>query len=434
MNHEFGVYKAQRDEYEQKLEKQLAEMKAIHSSLHTLEHNHNILIQHYQGEVARLQQEARSKGLHLQASQPPTMGTVAGPMAKRPRDDATALASDTRSQLQHHDHQALPSPQQLQQQQQQQQAQPQQAPTQQAQAQAQAPQHDWSYEPLDGPVKVELSHTLQHDSIVCCVKYSNDGRYVAAGCNRVAYLYDAATGLAASPSKFQDSLPADTDSYVRSVCFSADNSCLITGAEDKTVKVWDIASGRIKRTFGGETGHTLDIYSLDCSADGRIIASGSGDKTVKLWSMDQGNCVHTLGNVATYGPTDGVTSVAISPDGSILAAGSLDKCVRLWDISTGQFITKLGGGNTNNKMDAGHTDSVYSVAFSPDGKYLASGSLDHSLMLWDVAAAKSYAGVGGSCMLAQYVGHTDFVLSVAFNVDGSLLISVRLCHSAVSLC
>ena len=118
----------------------------------------------------------------------------------------------------------------------------------------------------------------------------------AAGCNRVAYLYDATSGAAAQPiGQFKDQSPSEEDSYIRSVCFTADNQSLITGAEDKTVKVWDIASGRIKHTYGGETGHTLDIYSLDASSDGRIIASGSGDKTVKLWNIAGGECLHTLG-------------------------------------------------------------------------------------------------------------------------------------------
>lgn len=199
-------------------------------------------------------------------------------------------------------------------------------------------------------------------------------------------------------------------------------------AEDRTVKVWDIATGRVKRTYGGPAGHALDIYSLDCSSDGQFIASGSGDKTVKLWNMHGAECLQTFGNEHTYGPTDGVTSVAISPDGRLLAAGSLDHAVRLWDTATGQFLAKLDRSTAApNSPGSGHTDSVYSVAFSPDGAYLASGSLDHSILLWDVRQLQG--GVGNSAApsstVAKFVGHTDFVLSVAFNVDGSMLVSVR---------
>lgn len=400
MNHEFNVYKAQRDDYEQKLESQLTEMQSIHSSLHALERNHSQLVQHYEGEISRMQQEAASKGAHIQPSAAPLpkpgapLPTAAGGQAKRPREGEAAASQVAQG-----------------------------GPTDKMAKRVQ--DQDWNYQPAEGPLRVELQHTLKHSSIVCCVKFSNDGRYVAAGCNRVAYMYDALTGLAAAPvGRFEDSRPAEEDSYIRSVCFTADNTCLITGAEDKTVKVWDIATGRIKHTYGGETGHSLDIYSLDCSADGRFIASGSGDKTVKLWSTSNGGCLHTLGDEATHGPTDGVTSVSISPDGRTLAAGSLDKVVRLWDATTGQFLAKLGNGVAGSTV--GHSDSVYSVAFSPDGKYLASGSLDHSIMLWDVSQARSGtagAGNGQSSMVSKFTGHTDFVLSVAFNVDGSLLMS-----------
>lgn len=132
-------------------------------------------------------------------------------------------------------------------------------------------------------------------------------------------------------------------------------------------------------------GHELDIYSLDFSYDNRFIVSGSGDGKAKIWSMDTGKCEHTLGN-DEIGPKEGVTSmiyktlyffliyilgVAISPDGRFVAAGSLDCVVRLWDTQTGKHVESFKG----------HDDSVYSVAFSPDGKTLASGSLDKVLLL-----------------------------------------------------
>src|SRR5947209_18622799 len=76
----------------------------------------------------------------------------------------------------------------------------------------------------------------------------------------------------------------------------------------------------------------------------------------------------------------GVTSVAISPDAFYVAAGSLDKIVRVWDTRTGYLLERLEG----------HKDSVYSVAFAPDGKTLVSGSLDKTLRLWDM----TYIGRG----------------------------------------
>ena len=77
----------------------------------------------------------------------------------------------------------------------------------------------------------------------------------------------------------------------------------------------------------------------------------------------------------------GVTSVAISPSGQYVAAGSLDTVVRIWDVSTGQLVERLRG----------HRDSVYSVAFTPDGKGLVSGSLDKTLKFWDLSGMGAVA-------------------------------------------
>ena len=113
------------------------------------------------------------------------------------------------------------------------------------------------------------------------------------------------------------------DSYVRSVCFSPDSKYLVAGAEDKTIKLWDIKGRRLRHSLHG---HSKDIYSVDYSADGQYVVSGSGDKRAKLWDVNTGTCVRTFGD--EDGPRDGVTSVAVSRDSRYIAAGSLDRVVR----------------------------------------------------------------------------------------------------------
>lgn len=251
-------------------------------------------------------------------------------------------------------------------------------------------------------LNIDMMHNLEHQSVVCCVKFSNDGKYLATGCNRSAQMYDVVTGE--KVHIFSDENVKDGDLYIRSVSFSPDGKWLACGAEDKTVKLWDIERKRLHHTFSG---HELDIYSLDFSRDGNFIVSGSGDKKAKIWDVEKGECVFTLGN-EEVGPKDGVTSVAFSPDGRLVAAGSLDRVVRLWDAQTGYFLERYEG----------HMDSVYSVAFSPDGKSLASGSLDKTLKLWDLSGSRSR-----SRCKSTFTGHKDFVLSVAFSPDGNWLIS-----------
>jgi WD40 repeat protein len=105
------------------------------------------------------------------------------------------------------------------------------------------------------------------------------------------------------------------------------------------------------------------------------------------------------------GHTSRLYSVAFSPDGETLASGSSDNTIKLWDVSSGMLVRTLSG----------HTSYVYSVAFSPDGETtLASGSVDHTIKLWDVASG---------ILLRTLTGHTSNVHSVAFSSYGETLAS-----------
>ncbi|KAK1750704.1 transcriptional repressor tup1 [Echria macrotheca] len=256
---------------------------------------------------------------------------------------------------------------------------------------------------------VDLVHTLQHESVVCCVRFSSDGKYVATGCNRSAQIYDVTTGEKVCILQ-DDSIDLNGDLYIRSVCFSPDGKYLATGAEDKLIRVWDIASKQIRNTFQG---HEQDIYSLDFARDGHTIASGSGDRTVRLWDIETGS------NILILTIEDGVTTVAISPDAKFVAAGSLDKSVRVWDIKTGYLVERLEGPD-------GHKDSVYSVAFSPSGRELVSGSLDKTIKMWELSAPRGVNQQpplkGGRCT-KTFEGHRDFVLSVALTPDNQWVLS-----------
>lgn len=256
-------------------------------------------------------------------------------------------------------------------------------------------------------MKVSLQNSFSHDSVVCCVRYSWNGEYLATGSNRSAHIFDVNSGQRVAVFSKDDGTEMDdasgSDSYVRAVCFSPDGNWLITGAEDHVVKVWDVRNRTVKHKL---VGHDTDIYSVDASANSHFIISGSGDKKAKLWSLETGALLSTLGG--EFGPTDGITSVSVSPTSQHVAAGSLDKIVRVWDVESSRLVRKFEG----------HRDSVYSVAFSPDGRLLLSGSLDKTLKLWDLAASQPTQ----QCRLT-FNGHKDFVLSVAFSPDGRWLIS-----------
>ncbi|KAG6863370.1 hypothetical protein C0991_006415, partial [Blastosporella zonata] len=129
------------------------------------------------------------------------------------------------------------------------------------------------------------------------------------------------------------------------------------------------------------------------------LISGSWDKSVRVWDASTGAQVQQFN-----GHTQSVSSVAFSPDGSQIISGSYDKSVRVWDASTGAQMQQFNG----------HTEEVTSVAFSPDGSQIISASHDKSVRVWDASTG---------AQVQQFNGHTQSVSSVAFSLDGSQIIS-----------
>lgn len=263
---------------------------------------------------------------------------------------------------------------------------------------------------------VDLIHSLDHSSVVCCVRFSKDGKFIATGCNKTTQVFNVETGeLVAkliddssnSETKEEDTPSSNGDLYIRSVCFSPDGKLLATGAEDRLIRIWDLTTKRIIKVLRG---HEQDIYSLDFFPDGDRLVSGSGDRSVRIWSLRSGQCSLTLSI------EDGVTTVAVSPDGKLIAAGSLDRTVRVWDSTTGFLVERLDSGNDNGN---GHEDSVYSVAFSNTGNQIASGSLDRTVKLWNLDGKLDK---NSSCE-ATYIGHKDFVLSVCCTPNNEYILS-----------
>ncbi|HLJ95665.1 MAG TPA: protein kinase [Gemmataceae bacterium] len=266
----------------------------------------------------------------------------------------------------------------------------------------------------DKVVKVWDAQTGQEllafkDAWVSSVAFSPDGKRLASASPGTVKVWDAQTGQELLTLKAHTGV-------VNSVAFSPDGKRLASAGGDRTVKVWDAQTGQELLTFKG---HTVMARSVVFSPDGTRLASVSADGTVKVWDATTSPEARTFRK-----PTGLVRSVAYSPDGKRLATGSgtwdatknayIAGEVKVWDAQTGQELLSLKG----------HTANVMSVVFSPDGKRLASGS-----STWDATKNAYVAGevkvwdaqTGQELLTCK--GHTGIVSMVAFSPDGKRLAS-----------
>jgi WD40 repeat protein len=239
---------------------------------------------------------------------------------------------------------------------------------------------------------------------ISSVVFSPDGKSLAVGLGGQGK--DVAIQLWDANTREQKATFKGDGVRLRSLAFSPDGKVLAAGGVDETLRVWDVGSRKNTTTI-----KAWGIVSVAFSPDGKTLASASMDGTVKLWDMTSGKKDPDWTWV--IGPWGEASSVAFSPDGKSLAAGGATELhsfgegfgdIELWDLASRQDKTRFRGG---------HSQNIESVAFSPDGKTLASGSWDGKVQLWDTSKGKLKATVDGN----------DQEVCVAFSPDGKILAS-----------
>ncbi|KAL5480688.1 hypothetical protein ACEPAI_9628 [Sanghuangporus weigelae] len=224
---------------------------------------------------------------------------------------------------------------------------------------------------------VHLGRTLKHESPVECVRFSADGKFLAACCRRIIRIYDTKTWRRTC-SLYDGSLDSSAGLYIQSLCFSPDGRYIAFEAAGNSIKVWEIMTRRARHIFQG---HRRKIHSIEFSHNGKSVVSASSDSTVRIWNVGEG-----LKKVLqSKGPPNVFTEMncaAISPDDKLVAAGSSDSVVRIWEMQSGNLVERLRG----------HQESVSCVSFSPNGTFLLSGSADKTVKQWDISALVAVPG------------------------------------------
>ena len=269
-----------------------------------------------------------------------------------------------------------------------------------------------------------------HTSRVTKIVFSSNGATLASASeDRTIHLWDVATGT------HRHTLTGH-NSYIYSVAFSPNGLTLASGSENGKIRLWNVTTGQYRVTLEG---HSSSVRSVAFSPDGQTLASGSSDRTIRLWNATTG-----LYKVTLEGHSETINSVAFSPDGQTLASGSSDRTIRLWSATTGFHKQTL----------TGHTSSIYDISFIEDGQTLASKSNDGTIRLWDTATGQhketlsvnnlrnvsinsdgtmlagvysnrsiSLWDIATQTEIASLVGHTSDIYSVVFSPNGKTLAS-----------
>ena len=244
-----------------------------------------------------------------------------------------------------------------------------------------------------------------HDSDVSTLAWSPDGKYIAsAGLDNTVQVWEAASGkLAYTYRRHSD--------VVYDVAWSPDGTRITSASNDGTVQVWNAFTGNLILTYNSPPsprGSPAPWNAVAWSPDGkRIVIGGLGN--IEVLDVASGK------DIASYGYNSAIVhALAWSPDGRYIAVGSSTEMVQIWDLQTGQNIFNYRG----------HSGDVLAVAWSPDGKRIVSGSSDGTAQIWDALTGDN---------AYTYRGHADYywghltsgaaVNAVAWSPDGKQIAS-----------
>ncbi|WP_204102141.1 MULTISPECIES: protein kinase [Spirulina sp. CCY15215] len=238
---------------------------------------------------------------------------------------------------------------------------------------------------------IPIAKTLTgHTSFINDLAISPDSRLlISASADKTIKVWELETG------KLLKTLTGNT-SFVNALAITFDGNFLIAASADKTIRIWNLETGAIVKTLNR---HTSFVDAILMSSDGQILVSTGADKTIRIWNIETGEMLHVL-----QGHSGFVNALAISSDGETLVSGSADASLKVWSLKTGKELRSL----------LGHSSFINAIAISPNGTTLASGGADETIKIWDLQTGEEIKTLNG---------HTGFINDLAISPDGEILVS-----------
>ncbi|CAE6456842.1 unnamed protein product [Rhizoctonia solani] len=289
----------------------------------------------------------------------------------------------------------------------------------------------------------------KHSDTITSIAFSPNGKYIAS-CSLDGAIHVWSTAASTYSQPFGHSSP------VNAVAFSPDGLHIVSGSTDmttriwettilETARIWDIDACPKSMAVGPLAGHSSAVNSVAVTRNGTRIISASNDYTVRIWDAQTGILIRD----PLTGNSSFVNCVAVSPDGTRIVSSSINGLIELWDTATHHRISSyrhskiiytvtfspssaliafgtlaadrmvylwdVTGWKMIKEGLQGHSNTVFSVAFSPEETCVASGSADGTVILWDI---KTHSRLG-----APLSGHRSYVRSVTFSACGTWLAS-----------
>jgi WD40 repeat protein len=244
----------------------------------------------------------------------------------------------------------------------------------------------WAKRQSPGLVREFVGHS---GGVTACAVMPDGQRMISASEDRTLKLWDLATG------EILATLRGHTDT-VSACAVAPDGRRVVSASWDGTLKLWDISARRVLATFRKHEGR---VRACSLTPDGRWVVSASEDGSFKLWELDSGRDIANL-----RGHARSVSACLVTPDGRRVVSASHDRTLRIWALDRGTLLAVLKG----------HTEGVRACAVSPDGRRLVSASQDLTLKIWDLETL---------CVLCTLNGHADWVTACAVTPDGQRVVS-----------